>query len=202
MHTIKGGSVTVGFQSVLQVSTVLEDLLSDLRYLEVAPPLADGELSKSLIEAGELLIGSVQMDDSQTKEHRDPDAAVRYIQALRDRIQVEYLPEWNEMRQVQQEFADQGFDLVILDLEMAIEDLPLTGKVPTEACEIAQQTIAQLQEIGTEISLAEAWQDFLQKGLEFCDRLDCELWHAEWMPFLQKSKKALVKVEFLRSCKN
>ena len=185
VHTIKGGSVTVGFQAVLQVSTVLEDLLSDLRYLEVAPPLSDGELSKSLIEAGELLIGSVQMG-----ERSDPESAVRYIQSLRDRIQAEYLPEWNEMRQVQQEFADQGFDLVILDLEMAIEELPLTGIVPTDACEIAQQTIAQLQEIGAEISLAETWQDFLKKGLEFCDRPDCELWHAEWMPFLQKVKES------------
>lgn len=110
VHTIKGGSVTVGFQAVLQVSTILEDLLSDLRYLEVAPPLADGELSKALIESGELLIGSVQMGESS-----DPEAAVRYIQGLRDRIQSEYLPEWNEMRQVQQEFADQGFDLVTLD---------------------------------------------------------------------------------------
>ena len=51
VHTIKGGSVTVGFQAVLQVSTILEDVLSDLRYLDVAPPLADGELAKSLIEA-------------------------------------------------------------------------------------------------------------------------------------------------------
>ncbi len=185
VHTIKGGSVTVGFQEVLQVSTVLEDLLSDLRYLEVAPPLADGELSKSLIEAGELLIGSVQ-----TGERSDPDSAVRYIQSLRDRIQSEYLPEWNEMRQVQQEFADQGFDLVILDLEMAIEDLPPTGIVSDDVCEIAQQTIAQLQEIGGEINLAATWHEFLQKGLELCEQLDCELWHREWMPFLQKVKES------------
>ena len=184
VHTIKGGSVTVGLQSVLQVSTILEDLLSDLRYLDIAPPLGDGELAKALIESGELLIGSVQM-----AEQSDPDAAVKYIQTLRDRIQAEYLPEWNEMRQVQQEFADQGFDLVILELEMAIEDLPLTGEVSAEAYETAQQTIAQLQEIGTEINLAPTWHDFLQKGSsELGDRLDCELWHAEWMPFLQELK--------------
>ena len=185
VHTIKGGSVTVGFQAVLQVSTILEDVLSDLRYLDVAPPLADGELAKALIEAGELLIGSVQMG-----EQSDTDASVKYIQILRDRIQSEYLPEWNEMRQVQQEFADQGFDLVILELEMAIEDLPLTGEVPTEAAEIAKQTVAQLQEIGTEINLAKTWHDFLQKGSALCDRLDCELWHQEWMPFLQKVKES------------
>ena len=185
VHTIKGGSVTVGFQAVLQVSTILEDVLSDLRYLDVAPPLADGELAKALIEAGELLIGSVQMG-----EQSDPDAAVKYIQTLRDRIQSKYLPEWNEMRQVQQEFADQGFDLVILELEMAIEDLPLTGEVPTEAVEIAKQTVSQLQEIGSEINLAITWQDFLQKGSDLCDRLDCELWHREWMPFLQKVKES------------
>jgi chemotaxis protein histidine kinase CheA len=185
VHTIKGGAVTVGFQAVLQVSTILEDVLSDLRYLDAAPPLADGELAKALLEAGELLIGSVQMG-----EQSDPNAAVKYIQTMRDRIQAKYLPEWNEMRQVQQEFADQGFDLVILDLEMAIEDLPLTGAVPAETCEIAQQTIAQLQEIGTEINLAATWHEFLQKGSEFCDRLDCELWHTEWMPFLQKVKES------------
>ena len=183
VHTIKGGSVTVGFLAVLQVSSILEDVLSDLRFLETAPPLADGELTKALIEAGELLIGSVQMGESS-----DPESAVRYIQGLRDRIQSEYLPEWNEMRQVQQEFADQGFDLVTLDLEMAIEELPLTGEVPPEACEIAQQTIAQLQEIGTEINLAKAWQEFILKGIELCDRLDCELWHKEWMPFLKTLK--------------
>ena len=190
VHTIKGGAVTVGFHSVLQVSTILEDLLSDLRYLDTAPPLADGELSKSLIEAGELLIGTVQMGGQKTEELGESDFAVRYIQNLRDRIQSKYLPEWNEMRQVQQEFADQGFDLVILDLEMAIEELPATGAVPLEACEIAQQTIAQLQEIGTEINLATTWQDFLNKGLELCDRPDCEIWRAEWMPFLRKVKES------------
>ncbi|MBD2178148.1 response regulator [Pseudanabaena sp. FACHB-1998] len=188
VHTIKGGSVTVGFQAVLQVSTILEDLLSDLRYLEVAPPLEDGELTQSLIEAGELLIATVQMDSPKTAKASDADASVRYIQSLRDRIQSEYLPEWNEMRQVQQEFADQGFDLVTLDLEMAIEDLPPTGEVSPEAVEAAQMTIAQLQEIGTEINLAKAWQDFLQTGLALCDRLDCEVWHQEWMPFLKKLK--------------
>ncbi len=185
VHTIKGGAVTVGFQAVLQVSTVLEDLLSDLRYLEVAPPLADGELSSALIAAGELLIASVQMG-----ERSKPDVAVEYIQNLRDRIQVEYLPEWNEMQQVQQEFANQGFDLVTLDLEMAIEDMPLTGTVSEETAEIARQTIAQLQEIGAEINLALTWQDFLKEGLGLCDRLDCELWHAEWMPFLKKVKES------------
>ncbi len=185
VHTIKGGSVTVGLHAVLQVSTILEDLLSDLRYLDIAPPLADGQLAQSLIEAGELLIGSVQMGDLS-----DPDAAVKYIQTLRDRIQSEYLPEWNEMRQVQQEFADQGFDLVILELEMAIEDLPLTGEVPSDACETAKQTMQQLQEIGTEINLAPTWHEFLQKAQKLCERLDCELWRTEWMPFLKKVKES------------
>ena len=184
VHTIKGGSVTVGFQSVLKVATILEDLLSDLRYLDVAPPLADGELSKALIESGELLIGAVQMGESQ-----DAEAAVKYIQNLRDRIQSDYLPEWNEMRQVQQEFADQGFDLVMLDLEMMVEELPESGEVSDEAWEIAQQTIMQLQEIGAEISLSETWQSFLQqKTTELFDHRDCELWRAEWMPLLKKLK--------------
>lgn len=190
VHTIKGGSVTVGFLAVLQVSSILEDLLSDLRYLEVAPPLADGELSKCLIEAGELLIGTVQLNNPQAAKIGDADFAVRYIQSLRDRIQAKYLPEWNEMRQVQQEFANQGFDLVTLDLEMAIEDLPTTGIVSNDAREIAQLTITQLQEIGQEINLAVAWQDFLQKGVALCNQLDCEIWHAEWMPFLKEVKES------------
>jgi HPt (histidine-containing phosphotransfer) domain-containing protein len=38
IHTIKGGAVTVGADAILQVATVLEDLLSDLRHLEEAPP--------------------------------------------------------------------------------------------------------------------------------------------------------------------
>ena len=185
VHTIKGGSVTVGFQSVLQVSTALEDLLSDLRYLEVAPPLEDGELTKSLIEAGELLIGTVQKG-----EVGQADSAVLYIHNLRDRIQREYLPEWNEMRQVQQEFADQGFDLVTLDLEMAIEELPSTGTVPAEAIEVAQMTIEQLSSIGTEINLAAPWYELLQKGKELCDRPDCEVWQTEWMPLLNHLKQS------------
>ncbi|OIP76571.1 MAG: hybrid sensor histidine kinase/response regulator [Oscillatoriales cyanobacterium CG2_30_44_21] len=186
VHTIKGGSVTVGFQSVIKVSSVLEDLLSDLRYLDVAPPLADGELSKALVEAGELLIAAVQMGES-----RDAEAAVKYIQNLRDRIQSDYLPEWNEMCQVQQEFADQGFDLVTLDLEMMVEELPESGEVSDEAGEIAQQTIMQLQEIGVEISLSEAWQNFMQqKSAELFEHRDCELWRAEWMPLLKKLKES------------
>ena len=190
VHTIKGGAVTVGFQSLLQVATILEDLLSDLRYLDAAPPLEDGELVGYLIEAGELLIGVVQMADPQMAAS-SAEAAVRYIQTLRDRIQTQYLPEWNEMRQVQQEFADQGFDLVTLDLEMAIEDLPPEGEVNAAAMETAQMTIAQLLEIGTEIGLAKDWHEYVQVGLEkFCDRLDCELWRSEWMPFLREVKAA------------
>jgi chemosensory pili system protein ChpA (sensor histidine kinase/response regulator) len=190
VHTIKGGAVTVGLQSLLQVATVLEDLLSDLRYLDVAPPLEDGELVDYLIEAGELLIGVVQMADPQMAAS-SAEAAVRYIQAQRDRIQTQYLPEWNEMRQVQQEFADQGFDLVVLDLEMAIEDLPPEGEVSVAALEIAQMTIAQLLEIGTEIGLPNNWHEYVQTGLaKFSDRLDCELWRSEWMPFLHEVKAA------------
>lgn len=190
VHTIKGGAVTVGFQSLLQVATILEDLLSDLRYLDAAPPLEDGELVNYLIEAGELLIGVVQMADPQMAAS-SAEAAVRYIQTLRDRIQTQYLPEWNEMRQVQQEFADQGFDLVTLDLEMAIEDLPPEGEVSAAALEIAQMTIAQLLEIGTEIGLVKDWHEYVQAGLDkFSDRLDCELWRSEWMPFLHEVKAA------------
>jgi chemotaxis protein histidine kinase CheA len=39
VHTIKGGAVTVEADGVLYAAGVLEDLLSDLRYLEIAPGL-------------------------------------------------------------------------------------------------------------------------------------------------------------------
>lgn len=61
VHTIKGGAVTVGADGILHVSTVLEDLLCDLRYLQASPPLADGSLAQMLLEAGELLTGSLQV---------------------------------------------------------------------------------------------------------------------------------------------
>jgi chemotaxis protein histidine kinase CheA len=37
VHTVKGGAVTVGAEAILVVATALEDLLSDLRYLDQAP---------------------------------------------------------------------------------------------------------------------------------------------------------------------
>ena len=52
IHTIKGGAVTVAADAMLQAAIVLEDLLSDLRYLEVAPALVDGELAQILLEGG------------------------------------------------------------------------------------------------------------------------------------------------------
>ncbi|MEO0409400.1 MAG: Hpt domain-containing protein, partial [Cyanobacteria bacterium P01_A01_bin.135] len=55
VHTIKGGAVTVGALTILPVATALEDLLSDLRSVEAAPPLEDGRLADMLSEAGELL---------------------------------------------------------------------------------------------------------------------------------------------------
>jgi GH35 family endo-1,4-beta-xylanase len=78
-------------------------------------------------------------------------------------VQGRYLPDWSEQSQLFQEFAEQGFDLVVLDLDMALEQLPQQGEVPAETIAIAQQTIAQLTLIGAEMELAQGWQDLLAR---------------------------------------
>jgi chemotaxis protein histidine kinase CheA/ActR/RegA family two-component response regulator len=186
VHTIKGGSVTVGAQNVLEVSTVLEDLLSDLRHLETAPPLANGKLKQTLTEAGELLIGSLQSTDSDNALR-----AVKRIQVLHEEIKQEHLSEWNEQKQLFKEFAEQGFDLVTLELEMAIEQLPAQGNVPASAIKIAQQTLMQLSEIGDELGFAPEWSDrLLPQGSALIANPDLSVWLTEWMSYLRSLKEA------------
>ncbi len=183
VHTIKGSSATVGFMAVQQVATVLEDLLSDLRYLDPAPELSDGGLVGMLLEAGELLIASVEMDQDAS-----PLASVERIRELRQQVQRQYLPDWSEMLMVQQEFAEQGFDLVTLDLDMALEQLPTEGTVPTETVVIAQQTIEQLREIGAEMQMAEGWTNLLDQSEALLKHTQAEQWHQHWRPYLSKLK--------------
>jgi chemotaxis protein histidine kinase CheA/ActR/RegA family two-component response regulator len=186
VHTIKGGSVTVGAQKILEVSTALEDLLSDLRHLDTAPVLTDGKLQQTLTEAGELLIGSLQSDqtDSSLK-------AVERIQFLHHQIKQEHLSEWNEQKQLFKEFAEQGFDLVVLELEMAIEQLPNQGTVPSDTLEVAQQTLAQLAEIGTELGFVPEWHSqLLPEGMTLIANPQITIWNQKWLPYLQVLKTA------------
>jgi chemotaxis protein histidine kinase CheA len=196
IHTIKGGAVTVDANSVLYAATALEDLLSDLRYLEIAPPLSDGKLGEMLLEAGELLSSCLEISESGKADDIDNQNRVQLtlqrIENLHAQVKEQYLPDWNEMRQVHQEFADQGFDLVILDLEMELANLPDRGVVPTLIIETAQATIAQLTQIGTELELAAGWTPLVHR----CDRLigqpDSQLWRGLWLSYFA-ALKACVK---------
>jgi chemotaxis protein histidine kinase CheA/CheY-like chemotaxis protein len=196
IHTIKGGAVTVDANSVLYAATALEDLLSDLRYLEIAPPLSDGKLGEMLLEAGELLSSCLEISETGKADDIDNQNRIQLtlqrIENLHAQVKEQYLPDWNEMKQVHQEFADQGFDLVILDLEMELANLPDRGAVQTPIIETAQATIAQLTQIGTELELADGWLTLVQR----CDRLisnpDSQLWRGLWLPYFA-GLKACVK---------
>ena len=141
VHTIKGGAVTVGADAILYVSTVLEDLLSELRYLDSATSLEDGQLGQLLLEAGELLASSLQVKAVGDEAASVIQPTVQRVQALQEHIHAVYLPEWSEQRQLYQEFATQGFDLVVLDLEIALEQLPDQGTVPVEVVEIRDRIL-------------------------------------------------------------
>ncbi len=191
IHTIKGGAVTVDADSMLHGAMVLEDLLSDLRYLEVAPPLGDGKLSQMLLEAGELLASCLEIDGAGTKLGSDGERlqlTLQRLQILHTQVKEQYLPEWNEMKQVHQEFAEQGFELVVLDLEMELANMPAQGAVPANIIATAQATIAQLTQIGVELELAVGWL-LLIAG---CDRLisnpDSQLWRTLWVPYFEVLK--------------
>jgi chemotaxis protein histidine kinase CheA/CheY-like chemotaxis protein len=203
IHTIKGGAVTVDADSMLHGAMVLEDLLSDLRYLEVAPPLSDGNLSQLLLEAGELLASCLEIAGIDRQLGIDGDSVrdgqverlqltIQRLQNLHAQVKAQYLPDWNEMKQVHQEFAEQGFDLVVLDLEIELTNLPAQGAVPENTIATAQATIAQLTQIGSELELASGWLLPIQS----CDRLisnpDSQLWRSLWLPYFE-ILKACVK---------
>ena len=184
VHTIKGGAVTVGAQAILEVAAVLEDLLSDLRYIDIAPNLSDGQLPEMLIEAGELLTASLELPSS------DPaTASVQRIIAMRSLLQYTYLPNWSDQDQLHQEFAEQGFDLVVLELDMAIEQLVPHSNVPPEAVTIAAETIMQLQQIGEEINLGQAWQTLLARSQDLIQNPSSDLWLAQWANYLRSLKE-------------
>lgn len=184
VHTIKGGAVTIGADAVLRVATALEDVLADLRYLERSPSLADDHLSQSLIEAGELLTGA--LEPQQQAEGQEP--ILRRIQALHQDIRERYLPQWDEVSQLHQEFATEGLDLVVLELDIALERLPETGTVPDSTFHTAQQILAQLAEIGAELQLATGWAELLQGVQPLLAHRDNAIWRSQWLPFFQTLK--------------
>ena len=174
VHTIKGGSVTVKADAILNVATVLEDLLSELRYLEAIPSLDDGQLQQMLLEGGEIIASVLSNQEGNVT------SKVERIKVLQQQIQASYLQDWNEQTQIQIEFAEQGLDLVVLDLEIALDNLPDREQVPASAIALAEQLIGELAGIGKELKLESGWQTLLQETAQILDESDASLWKTKW----------------------
>jgi chemotaxis protein histidine kinase CheA len=188
IHTIKGGAVTVRADAILAVSAVLEDLLSDLRHLETAPALTDHQLQEMLTEAGELLASTLPIEAQGAAAQAEVEPSVQRIQQLRSQIQQTYLPQWSEQQQIQHEFAQQGFDLVILDLEIAIEQLVHATALPENTIRTARQVIDQLYQIGQELQFASGWATLLHQAETLMAELDVSVWSREWPRLFQAMK--------------
>ncbi|WP_416674348.1 response regulator [Egbenema bharatensis] len=187
IHTIKGGAVTIAAETIVAVSTALEDVLSDLRYLHPAPSLSDGQLSQILLEAGELLSGTLELSSDELPI-APIEPTLNRIQVLHQHIRAQYLPTWNAQNQLHQEFAEQGLDLVVLDLEIALERTPDQGKVTDLLFNTAQQTISQLQTIGNDLKLAAGWADLLEQTTILLDCPYNQIWRSQWLRFFHALK--------------
>jgi chemotaxis protein histidine kinase CheA/ActR/RegA family two-component response regulator len=187
VHTIKGGAVTVAADGVLYAAGVLEDLLSDLRYLEIAPELSDGKLHSMLQEAGELLASAMEIVATGDRAAQIVGPTTQRIQFLHDLIKQEYLPEWNEQKQLHQEFAEQGFDLVVLDLEMTVERM-VADRITPQMRQIGDGTIEQLVQIGRDIELADDWYHLLSEFQAWLAQADATDWKDHLLAYLQVCK--------------
>ncbi|MBD3886776.1 response regulator [Phormidium tenue FACHB-886] len=187
IHTIKGGAVTVAAEAVLRVATALEDLLSDLRYLEVAPPLADLHLQQTLLEGGELLTGVLVQDTV------DIEPILHRVETLHQEVRTRYLSHWNPQRQLHQDFAEQGLDMVVLELQIALERLSEKRLPPEEfvsaaTIDQARQTLNQLYQIGDELQFATGWTDLLHQAEELFACPTIEAWQSQWFLVFQALK--------------
>ena len=183
IHTIKGGAATVGANPILQVAKVLEDWLSDLRNLEEAPPIEE-DLRPGLLESGELLIGTLQMDNSTS-----PTAAVERVFDLHQTFKQSFSAELDETLLLHREFADQGFDLMVLELEMLLEQLTPETAITAEMQSTASQCLAQLGEVGKEIGLGEGWTKLLLEGNALIANAKASVWQEQWAPYLKSLKE-------------
>jgi chemotaxis protein histidine kinase CheA len=189
IHTIKGGAVTVAADGMLHAGMALEDLLSDLRYLDLAPDLSDGQLSHMLLEAGELLSSSIEIKETGDAAIAQVQPTVQRIHALHELIRQSYLPDWNELKQVHQEFAEQGFDLVVLELEMALAKLSPQCKIPESILQIAQQTLDQLTAIGSDLEFAKSWVPVMAQCQSLVNRANSEQWQRCWTQYFPLLKE-------------
>ncbi len=188
IHTIKGSAVTVEADAIFHAAVVLEDLLSDLRYLEEAPPLNDGQMGRMLLEAGELLGSSLEINLSGEAAKAQVQPTVERIRTLHENIKQRFLPDWSEMTQVYQEFAEQGFELVVLELEMALGQLPTTGAVPPALRQIGRQTLEQLQDIGQDLKFAADWGDLMRACEQLVQAGSADQWSDQWPRYFKVLK--------------
>jgi chemotaxis protein histidine kinase CheA len=185
VHTIKGGAVTVGAECTLQAATILENLLDDLRYLKVAPDLSDRGLIGILATAGELLSASItiQVDSPQsiiyTKER---------LETIHSQVKSVYLPNWSNNQQLQQEFVEQGFDFVVLPLEMQLDALATDIAVPDKLRLTAAVTISQLQQIGIDLELGRGWIKVLELCQQVVEHVDSYVWKSTLPNYLAMLK--------------
>jgi chemotaxis protein histidine kinase CheA len=185
VHTIKGGAVTVGAECTLQAATILENLLDDLRYLKVAPDLSDRGLISILATAGELLSASItiQVDSPQsiiyTKER---------LETIHSQVKSVYLPNWSNNQQLQQEFVEQGFDFVVLPLEMQLDALTTDIAVPDKLRLTAAVTISQLQQIGIDLELGRGWTKVLELCQQVVEHVDSYVWKSTLPNYLAMLK--------------
>jgi chemotaxis protein histidine kinase CheA len=185
VHTIKGGAVTVGAECTLQAATILENLLDDLRYLKVAPDLSDRGLIGILVTAGELLSASItiQVDSSEsiiyTKER---------LETIHSQVKSVYLPNWSNNQQLQQEFVEQGFDFVVLPLEMQLDALATDIAVPDKLRQTAAVTITQLQQIGSDLELGRGWTKVLELCQQVVEHVDSYVWKSTLPTYLEMLK--------------
>ncbi len=185
VHTIKGGAVTVGAECTLQASTVLENLLDDLRYLKIAPDLSDRGLIGILINAGELLSASiaVQIDSPQSISHTK-----ERLETIHTQVKTVYLPNWSNNQQLQQEFVEQGFDLVVLPLEMQLDALATDIAVPEKLRRTAEITINSLQQIGSDLEFSHGWTKVIELCQQVVKHVDSYVWKSTLPTYLAMLK--------------
>jgi chemotaxis protein histidine kinase CheA len=185
VHTVKGGAVTVGAECTLQAATILENLLDDLRYLKVAPDLSDRGLIGILATAGELLSASItiQVDAPQSIIHTK-----ERLETIHSQVKSVYLPNWSNNQQLQQEFVEQGFDFVVLPLEMQLDALATDIAVPDKLRQTAAVTINQLQEIGRDLELGRGWTKVLELCQQVVEHVDSYVWKSTLPTYLAMLK--------------
>ena len=193
IHTIKGGAVTVGADAVLATTTALEEMLSDLRYLQTAPKLTDGVLSAVLVEAGDVVSGSLlimQDDDAGTKALA---SALGRLSALHEQVKSGFLAEIDEHQQICQDFANQGFDLMVLDLEMALEQILDGESVPPSLVNTAAQIFTDLEAVGKDLEMDGGWSLLIQPLFELLIESDRDIWQLRSQTYLALLKNCALE---------